>query len=309
MFNRKGEVLLARISRHVAIPKELWGKWDFPGGGLNFDESLEQGLWRELEEEIGQVKVEMGEPIVVRDWIQPNDSTMRTVCITYKGKFLGGKIKLNEEHDQWVWVKRENLDQYKLAGGEAVREQLKKIMGEGSAGEWLKYPTGKIGKGTICPRCARYNARDLVCHAVAVRKDGKILLIKRDIEPMKGDWALPGGYLGWDETTAECALRELKEETGLTGKNPQLLGIYDDLVRDVDGRQNVGLAHVVEAEGDVGELDEVSEVAWFAPENVPKELAFDHKKMIEDYIGRINTNPAVGGPINTNKPICNESSY
>ena len=47
----------------------------------------------------------------------------------------------------------------------------------------------------------------------------KVLLIQRGIEPYKGDWAFPGGFMKMDETAEECAMRELEEETGLKDAN------------------------------------------------------------------------------------------
>ena len=56
--------------------------------------------------------------------------------------------------------------------------------------------------------------------------DGKILLIKRGIEPSKGHWTLPSGFIELGESPEECCLRELKEEAGLTGTIVKLIGLY-----------------------------------------------------------------------------------
>ena len=63
---------------------------------------------------------------------------------------------------------------------------------------------------------------------MVVNEIGQILLIKRKNQPYRNHWALPGGYLDQDETTAQGALRELKEETGLSADNAEFLGFYDD---------------------------------------------------------------------------------
>lgn len=147
--------------------------------------------------------------------------------------------------------------------------------------DFLKYPTGRIAKGEFCSDCGRYNSRNVVGQAMTVR-EGKVLMIKRGIEPMKGWWALPGGYLEWDESLEEGVLRELREETGLVGRAPKLVGVYSDPRRDVDGGQNVRVVYLVEAEGEAGALEEVEEVGWFGPDRLPDNIAFDHRRMIED---------------------------
>ena len=66
--------------------------------------------------------------------------------------------------------------------------------------------------------CYKYPHPAVTTDCVIFGFDGvsiKVLLIQRGIDPFKGKWAIPGGFLGLDETLEECARRELKEETGL----------------------------------------------------------------------------------------------
>ena len=64
----------------------------------------------------------------------------------------------------------------------------------------------------------------------------QVLLIERGNEPYKGCWALPGGFLEMDETTEQCAIRELKEETGLEVQKVWQIGAYSKVDRDPRGR-------------------------------------------------------------------------
>jgi ADP-ribose pyrophosphatase YjhB (NUDIX family) len=147
--------------------------------------------------------------------------------------------------------------------------------------QFLKYPTGKIKKGEFCGKCGRYNSRYAACN-VALIDGKKILLIKRGHQPFLGYWALPGGYLDWDETTEECALRELKEETGYTGKNPKLILLNSDPGRDYEGRQNLEIFFSAEiAKKSTGHSkEEVSELGWFLKKDLPEKMIDDHKKAI-----------------------------
>lgn len=128
-------------------------------------------------------------------------------------------------------------------------------------------------------------ARDIVCTAIVV-KDNKILLIKRSIDPESGQWALPGGYLSWDETTEEGAIREVKEETGVDVKVTKLLGVYSDPYRvRIEVLENVAIVYIAEPVSDraASALDEVEKVEWVSLDAIPQNLAFDHNKIIEDY--------------------------
>lgn len=113
-----------------------------------------------------------------------------------------------------------------------------------------------------------------------VERGGEILLVKRGRPPFEGRWALPGGFVDAGETTAAAVLRELREETGLVGRSPRLLGVYDDPKRD-PRFHTVGLAYLVSAEGKPKGGDDAAE-ARFHPIAVLPELAFDHGKIVAD---------------------------
>ena len=69
-----------------------------------------------------------------------------------------------------------------------------------------------------CPHCNRFANRGVSIDAIIVR-DGKILLIQREVEPDKGKWATPGGYVGWDESVENAVARWVKEEIELSVTN------------------------------------------------------------------------------------------
>ena len=79
---------------------------------------------------------------------------------------------------------------------------------------------------------------DCVVFANDAKEGLSVLLVERGREPYKGCWAFPGGFLQMDETAEECALRELKEETGFDAVVELLeqLGCFSDVDRDPRGR-------------------------------------------------------------------------
>ena len=108
----------------------------------------------------------------------------------------------------------------------------------------------------------------------------KILLVERGIEPFKGMWAFPGGFLRMDETAEQCAMRELKEETGLNLNYLKQLGAFSDIHRDPRERVVSIAFYALAQKSEVQGGDDAAKAQWFPIDDVPH-LAFDH-----DYILR-----------------------
>ena len=70
------------------------------------------------------------------------------------------------------------------------------------------------------------------CIVITKEAEPKVLLIERGDEPFKGCWAFPGGFMNMDETTEQCAIRELEEETGLRVSDVHQIGAYSKVDRD-----------------------------------------------------------------------------
>lgn len=120
---------------------------------------------------------------------------------------------------------------------------------------------------------------------IVVEGDGReheILLIQRGEPPFKGQWALPGGFLGIDEELHDAAARELEEETGLTGIAMGQIGAYGTLDRDPRGRTvSVVYMAVLKHKPPVRAGDDAAKAEWFALDRLP-ELAFDHARIVAD---------------------------
>ena len=122
---------------------------------------------------------------------------------------------------------------------------------------------------------------------VIVKRNGRILLVKRKHAPYKGMLALPGGYLNCGQETLErTAQRELREETGLRVRQEDLylLCVNSSPTRDPRGHviDHVYLARKVEGYARAG--DDAAELEWRDIDKIPKRLAFDHARSIERHL-------------------------
>ena len=118
------------------------------------------------------------------------------------------------------------------------------------------------------------------CIVITKEAEPKVLLIERGDEPFKGCWAFPGGFMNMDETTEQCAVRELEEETGLKVSKVHQIGAYSKVDRDPRGRTvTVAYLAIVDAPMAVSGQDDAANAQWFPLSALP-ELAFDHDEIM-----------------------------
>ncbi len=130
--------------------------------------------------------------------------------------------------------------------------------------------------------CYKYPHPSVTTDCVIFGFDGaslKVLLVQRGVEPYKGRWAFPGGFLKMDESAEEGALRELQEETGL--KDAYIRQFHTFSAPNRDPRERViTIAYyaLVRMQGVKGG-DDAADARWFALDEVPQ-LAFDHDQIL-----------------------------
>jgi ADP-ribose pyrophosphatase YjhB (NUDIX family) len=118
---------------------------------------------------------------------------------------------------------------------------------------------------------------------VTIDDTERVLLVKRSVDPKKGFWCLPGGFMELDETPEGAGLRELREETGLTGQIDMLLGVLTHPSRNYDTILMTGFL-VRSFTGEPVAGDDADAVAWFPLGHLP-EIAFEsHRQFIKLYV-------------------------
>ncbi len=128
----------------------------------------------------------------------------------------------------------------------------------------------------VCTACGFVHYLDpkVACGAVAER-DGRFALIRRNIEPRRGFWSFPCGFMEVDETAEQAAVRETLEETGLQVELSGLLGTYSYRDSFYGGAIVVVVYHARILGGAIRPDDDVSEARLVAPSEIPWDrLAF-----------------------------------
>ena len=126
------------------------------------------------------------------------------------------------------------------------------------------------------------------CAGALVETGGRVLLVRRAVEPFKGSWDIPGGFCDGPELPIDAARREVLEETGLEIQIVDLLGMWIDRYGEpAPGHPETLTLNIYYVARPLGEAEvrvdsaEVSEVGWFGPDTVPTDLAFpDHTDMV-----------------------------
>ena len=138
----------------------------------------------------------------------------------------------------------------------------------------------------VCSTCGfvLYMNPKVVAGAIPLQH-GRVLLLRRMIEPARGRWTFPAGYVEIGESVEEAAIRETREEVAVEIDNLSLLNVYS--YRESPVVTVVFFSHIVGGNPRTGE--EAEEVAFFAPEALPwDELAFrSTREALEDWVRRV----------------------
>ncbi len=127
----------------------------------------------------------------------------------------------------------------------------------------------------VCDRGHILYVNPKVIVGVIPERSGRILLMRRAIEPRYGAWTFPGGFMEIDETVEECAAREAQEEVGLQVSIGMLVGVYSRPAPLAPGIVSIVYRGRITG-GEVKPGREALETRWFRPNDIPwDELAYE----------------------------------
>lgn len=143
-----------------------------------------------------------------------------------------------------------------------------------------------------CPSCEFIYFEDPKVAVVGfITNQERVLLIQRAVDPEKGKWALPGGYMDAGELPEEALKRELMEEVGLAVEIETLMGTHPLFYADSEAKiqVNVGVVLVYRARPAAAPpesftcQDDAMDAGWFRPGEEPTDLAFElTKRLLND---------------------------
>lgn len=139
-----------------------------------------------------------------------------------------------------------------------------------------------------CPQCGQEIKRfksptptvDIIIECGTNDKKKGIVLIYRKNPPL--GWAIPGGYVDYGETIEAAAIREAREETSLDVTLIRQFHTYSDPKRD-PRQHNISTVFIAVAQGEPQADDDAAAIGMFTEDNLPLDLVFDHRQILEDY--------------------------
>jgi 8-oxo-dGTP diphosphatase len=139
----------------------------------------------------------------------------------------------------------------------------------------------------------------LVGVGAIIIEDARVVLVKRLHPPLQAEWSIPGGVLEVGELVREAAIREAREETGLTVEPAELLGVYDRILRNPEKRVQYHYVLIDflcrRVTGDLAAASDAAEVRWFTRDELPAlRLAEDTLDVIRKGFAKLGTDSEVG---------------
>jgi ADP-ribose pyrophosphatase YjhB (NUDIX family) len=294
LVERDGGLLLARRASTMDAFPNTWG---LPSVPCESDEPPELSVAREACTKTGLL-VHVGQ--LVDGYFFDDDSLGSGLLLVYEAQTVGGELKGEDEEISNVgFFTPGDLPQPLCGGGhdQAIGAWQARVADPWQPGSPVRFcphcahpleerlAFGRLRPG--CPRCGFVHfIAPKVGVSILVEREGQMLLVKRAVDPGRGQWCLPSGFIEWDESPQAAAARECLEETGLAIENLELL----EATHYTDDFRGAGINLTFRGEVNGGSLragDDAAVARFFRPEELPplEAIAFrNHRLTLERWL-------------------------
>lgn len=254
IFNDNGEILLCKRSQLATNER---GSWEAPGGGVEFGETREAAIKREMKEELG-IDIEVLEVLHVSDELLEKDK-QHWVPTTYITKIIAGQTpQIMEPHkcDEIGWFSLDKLP-----------EPLSMIT--------------QIDVAAYKKKVASQNVEPLGVCIIVLNNKNQVLLGKRKNAYKAGTYGVPGGRIELTESLVDCGKRELLEETGLQAVTMRYLGSVREFQKNYNFIHFVFVCKRFTGIVTTMEPEKCEKWEWYDLDKLPKQLLRGHLAAIE----------------------------
>ena len=268
------------------------GTWNLPAGFGRAGEEPRRTAAREAAEEAG---LEVRPGLLAGAYYFDDDRRGDGLLLVYEAEASGGQVQVDGQEAVAAGIfPAEALTEPLCGGGhdQAIRAWAARRLDHWYPGlppRYCPHCTHPLEERHVfgrqrpaCAACGFVHFREAkVGVSILVERAGHLLLVRRAIEPGRGQWCLPSGFLDWDESPEAAVVRECAEETGLQVSDPVLVEVR----HYTDDYRGPGLNLVYRAGIAGGRLqagDDAGEVRFFAPEELPadEEIAFANHRLL-----------------------------
>jgi len=295
LVERDGALLLVRRgSQASAFP----GTWGLPSGYCEVDEPPAVAAAREAEEETG-LRVQVNS--LADGYFFDDDPRGNGLFLVYEAQIVAGEIgdgwqpPQTDEVSAAGFFAADRLPQPLCGGGHdrAVAAWQARALDRWQSGlppRYCQHCAHTLEEGPaydqlrlVCPRCGFVHFRaPKVGVSVLIEHNDRLLLTQRAVDPGRGKWCLPSGFVEWDEAPEAAAARECREETGLVLSHLELEAAthYEDDFRG----PGIDLAYRAQVASDTLQSgDDAASARWFGADELPpeEEVAFQsHRRLV-----------------------------
>jgi len=312
LVERDGELLLVRRGLQASV---FPGTWSLPSGYCEVDEPPPVAAARETAEETG-LQVQVGR--LVDCYFFSDDPRGKGLLLVYEAQIAAGEIGGGRQLPQPDEVSAvsffppEQLPEPLCGGGHdrAVAAWQARALDRWQPGAALRYCPHCAHSleehlafdqvRPVCPSCGFVHFRSpKVGVSLLIEHNDRLLLIRRAVEPGRGQWCLPSGFVEWDEAPEAAATRECHEETGLVLDRVELVAAthYADDFRG----PGIDLAYRAQIRADTLHAgDDAASARWFDLDELPAadEIAFQsHRRLVAQWQNLHRSPPEPADPL------------